>query len=122
MSLPYLTTASIGYGSIIITPTSGNSNGVAFIANDFTLTEGTEQTTRTTELGAPNGFVMFRERKTARGQLQMATNATVAPDNGDEFIFNRPNTGNVTMVFSEIGIPRRPRDIWVVDFQALEKA
>lgn len=122
MSLPYLTNASIGYGSIIVTPTTGNAVNVAFIANDFTLTEGTEQSMRTTELGAPNGYVMFRERKTVRGQLQLASNSTLAPENGDEFIYNRPNSGNATYAFSEIGIPRRPRDLWVVDFQALEKA
>lgn len=122
MALPYLTNAGIGYGSIIITPTTGNANGVAFIANEFVMTEPSAVTDRTTELGAPNGFVMFRDKRTATGQLQLATNATLAPENGDEFIFNRPNAGNVTLVFQEIGIPRRPRDIWSVDFQALEKA
>lgn len=122
MALPYLTNAAIGYGSIIITPTTGNANGVSFIANEFVMTEPSAVTDRTTELGAPNGFVMFRDKRTATGQLQLATNATLAPENGDEFIFNRPNAGNVTLVFQEIGIPRRPRDIWSVDFQALEKA
>lgn len=122
MALPYLTNAAIGYGSIIITPTTGNAANVAFIANEFVMTEPSAVTDRTTELGAPNGFVMFRDKRTATGQLQLATNATLAPENGDEFIFNRPNAGNVTLVFQEIGIPRRPRDIWSVDFQALEKA
>lgn len=122
MALPYLTTASIGFGSIILTPTTGNAANVAFIANEFTLTEPTEQTMRTTELGAPNGYVMFKDRRTVRGQLQLATNTTLAPECGDEFIFNRPNAGNITFAMSEIGIPRRPRDLWVVDFQALEKA
>lgn len=122
MSLPYLTNAAIGFGSIILTPISGNANGVAFIANEFVMTEPTAVSDRTTALGAPNGYVMFQDKRTATGQLQLATNATLAPENGDEFIFNRPNAGNITFAFQEIGIPRRPRDLWVVDFQALEKA
>lgn len=121
MSLPYASPTSIGYGSIIATMTTGNANGVAFIANEFTLTEPTAEASRTTELGAPNGFVLFREPSTATGQLQLATNVTLAPECSDEFIFNRPNRGNITLVMTEIGIPRRPREIWVVDFQAREK-
>ena len=121
MSLPYATPSNIGYGSVILTMSSGNANGVPYIANEFTMTEPTAEASRTTELGAPNGFVLFREPRTASGQLQLATNVTLAPEASDEFAFNRPNAGNVTFVMTEIGIPRRPREIWVADFQAREK-
>lgn len=124
MALPYLTTATIGYGSIIVTPTSGNANGIAFIANEFDVTEPTAQTTRTTELGAPNGWIGFAERRTARGQLQLATNVTQIPDRGDTFVFTRRTTNaasvNINFAFVEVGLPYRPRDFWVVDVQALE--
>jgi len=121
MSLPYLTNPAFGYGSPIITPTTGNATNVTFIANEFDLSEPTAQTTRTTELGAPNGWIGFEERRTVRGQLQLATNATLAPERGDEFIYARPNAGNSTYAFTEVGLPKRPRDFWVVDFQAMEK-
>jgi hypothetical protein len=128
MALPYLTSPNIGYGSKIITPINGNANGVAFIANEFDVTEPSAQTTRTTELGAPNGWIGFAERRTGRGQLQLATNVTILPERGDNFIYGRQTNTvngaavvvNVNFAFIEIGLPYRPRDFWVVDFQALE--
>lgn len=126
MSLPYFTGSNVGYGSPLITPTSGNANGISFIANEFDPVLPTAQTTRTTELGAPNGWIGFRERYTGRGQLQSATNITGIPAPGDEFVFPVPTTNsnstNVTFVFTEIGLPRRPREFWAIDFQAMEKA
>ncbi len=125
MSLPYLTSPNIGFGSFILTPTTGNANGVAFIAEEHDATEPTAQTTRTTELGAPNGWIGFEERRTARGKLQLATNTTAHPARGDEYVYttlsNANTTLNVTMAFTEVGEPKRPRDFWSLDFQALEK-
>ena len=125
MSLPYLSTAGVGYGSRLITFSTGNANGTSFICNEYDPTEPTASTTRTTALGAPNGFVLFEDRRTLRGQLQFATNATPVPDRGDEFIVTRrtmnAGTVNVTYVVSEIGMPERPRDFWVCDIQGMEK-
>lgn len=128
MSLPYLSTAGVGYGSRILTFTGGNANGTSFICNEYDPTEPTAQTMRTTELGAPNGWVGFEERRTLRGQLQFATNATPVPDRGDPFVVTRrttatngvSNTININYVVTEIGMPERPRDFWVCDIQALE--
>lgn len=125
MSLPYLSTAGVGFGSRIVTFTTGNSNGVGFIAEEYDPTEPTAQTTRTTELGAPNGWIGFEERRTARWKLQVATNSTNYFDRGDEAIVTRKTTGtnsvNVTMVVVEMGLPERPRDFWSIDVQLLEK-
>lgn len=125
MSLPYLSTPGVGFGSIIMTFTTGNANGVAFIAEEADPVEPTAQTTRTTELGAPNGWIGFQERRTFRGKLQVATNTTNYPDRGDEFVLTRrttnTNTINVTMALIEIGLPQRPRDFWSLDVQGLEK-
>ena len=125
MSLPYLTNPNIGYGSFILTPQTGNANGVSFIAEEHDATEPTAQTTRTTELGAPNGWIGFEERRTSRGKLQIATNITAHPDRGDEYVYTKTTSSNavvnVTMVFTEIGEPKRPRDFWSLDFQAMEK-
>ncbi len=125
MSLPYLSFAGAPFGSILLTFTTGNANGVAFIAEESDPVEPTAQTTRTTELGAPNGWVGFQERRTFRGKLQVATNITNYPDRGDEFILSRRTTNtnsiNVTMALIEIGQPQRPRDFWTLDVQGLEK-
>ena len=125
MSLPYAFPSGAGYGSRLLTFTSGNANGVSFICNEYDLTEPTAQTTRTTELGAPNGFVIFEERRTVRGQLQYANTATQTPDRSDTFTMGRRTTNsntvvNVNYVVTEVGMPERPRDFWVLDIQAME--
>lgn len=131
MSVPYLTNAAYGYGSVIITPTTGNANGIAFIAEESTPGRSLSKTTRETELGAPNGWIGFRERDSWRGTLQVATNVTPRPDIGDEFILpritsgdgtNAPNTVNVTYVFDDVGQPKRQRDFWKIEGSATEKA
>lgn len=131
MAVPYLVSPNYGYGSVIITPTTGNANGISFIAEESTPTATLAKTTRETELGAPNGWIGFAERRTWRGTLQFATNVTPHPDRGDEFILpritsgdgtNAPNTVNVTFVFDEVGEPKRQRDFWKAEAAATEKA
>lgn len=126
MAIPYLTNPAFGYGSIILTPTTGNANGTAFIANESTPAIALAKVTRETDLGAPNGWIGFQERRTWRGTLQLATNATSHPDAGDEFILARQtvnsNTVNVTFAFDEVSEPKRQRDFWVVEGTATEKA
>ena len=125
MSLPYLSTAGVGFGSRIVTFSTGNANGVGFIAEEYDPSEPTTQTLRPTELGAPNGWVGFRDRRAFRAKFQVATNSTNYFDCGDEFIVTRKTTGtnavNVTYAVTEIGQPERPRDFWTLDVQALEK-
>lgn len=124
MSLPYLTNANYGYGSEVVVMTSGNSNTVGFIAEEHDPSEPTAQTTRTTELGAPNGFIAFAERRTYRGKFQVASNATNYFDRGDTFIVPRKTTGvnyvNFTYAVIDMGLPKRPRDFWSIDVQGLE--
>lgn len=125
MSLPYAYPNNVGYGTRVLTFSTGNANGVSFICNEYDPTEPTALTARLTELGAPNGFVMFQEARTARAGLQFATNATNVPDRGDELITTRRTTGtntiNVTYVVESIGLPERPRDFWVADINLREK-
>jgi len=124
MSLPYLTSPNVGFGSVIITFINGNANGTSFIAEEYDNTEPTAQTMRTTELGAPNGWIGFQERRTFRGALQVATNTTNYFDRGDNFVVTRKTTGsntiNVNFAVTEIGEPKRPRDFWKLEVQALE--
>jgi hypothetical protein len=131
MAIPYLVSPNYGWGSIILTPTTGNANGIGFIAEESTPQAALGKTTRETELGAPNGWIGVAERRTWRGNLQLATNTTAHPDVGDEFILPRitstnnganVNTVNVTFVFDDIGEPKRQRDFWKIDGAATEKA
>ncbi len=126
MAIPYLTNAAFGYGSIIVTPTTGNANGISFIAEESTPTRTLAKATRETELGAPNGWIGFQERRTWRGTLQLATNVTPHPDAGDEFVLSvatsNANSVNVTFAFDEIGEPKRQRDFWKIEAAATEKA
>jgi hypothetical protein len=125
MALPYLSTAGVGFGSRVVTFTTGNSNGVGFIAEEYSPSEPTTQTLRTTELGAPNGWIGFQDRRTFTGKFQVATNSTNYFDRGDEFVVTRKTTGtntiNVTYAVVDMGLPERPRDFWSIDVQALEK-
>ena len=130
MSLPYLVSPNYGYGSVIITPTTGNANGVAFIAEESTPDRTLAKVTRETELGAPNGWIGFQERRTWSGTLQLASNVTAHPDVGDEFILSQITTSansvatsiNVTYAFDHIGEPKRQRDFWKISAGATEKA
>lgn len=130
MAIPYLVSPNYGWGSIILTPTTGNANGVSFIAEESTPTFQLLKTTRETEFGAPNGWIGVADRRTWRGTLQIATNTTAHPDCGDEFILPRitaspngvPTVVNVTFAFDDIGEPKRQRDFWKIEAGATEKA
>lgn len=122
MALPYSTSGTLPWGSFVLTTTSGNANGTSYIAEDFEVTEPTQLTERTTELGAPNGAFIVASARTGRGTLQLASTSTVAPDPGDEFARSlRPNTSNVTFFFTEVSLPRRARDFYVVNVSFREK-
>lgn len=122
MSLPYSTSATLPWGSFVLVPTTGNANGVSFIADDFEVTEPANLVERHTELGAPNGAFMTEMPRTGRGTLQLAANTTLAPERGDEFARSlRPNASNVTFFFTEISLPKRARDFHTVTVSFREK-
>lgn len=122
MALPYSTSATLPWGSFVLTTTTGNANGTSYIAEDFEVTEPSQLTERTTALGAPNGAFLVESARTGRGTLQLAATTTVAPDNGDEFIrILRPNTANVTFFFTEVSLPQRVRDFHVVNVTFRQK-
>lgn len=122
MALPYSTSATLPWGSFVLTTTTGNANGTSYIAEDFEVTESSQLTERPTHLGAPNGAFLVESARTGRGTLQLASTATVAPDNGDEFIrILRPNTANVTFFFTEVSLPQRVRDFHMVNVTFRQK-
>jgi len=122
MALPYTTASTYSWGSFVLTPNSGNSNGIAYIAEDFETTEGSTITERRTELGAPNGAIMTGEARSGRGTLQLAATTTIAPALGDEFIrMLSPNTSNITFFFTEVSLPKTQRDFHTVKVAFREK-
>jgi hypothetical protein len=122
MPLPYVTTSTLAWGSFILTPTNGNANGNAFIAEDFSITEGSFVQGRMDANGAPNGAFMVAEAITGRGTLQLASNTSLAPERGDEFSRSlRPGKNALTFFFTEIGLPKKQRDFDTVEVQFREK-
>jgi len=79
-TLPYSSTPGIPHGSRIVT-----IDGVAYIAEGFQPTRPTTQLPRKNQLGAPNGFKLLKERKTATATLQLETDSTPVPGRGREF-------------------------------------
>lgn len=122
MSLPYSTSATLAWGSFILSPTTGNANGVSFIAEDFEVTEPSFIGQRHDQNGAPNGAFQVAEARTGRGTLQLAANTTLAPERSDEFTrVLRYNTAATTFFFTEVGLPKRARDFDIVHVQFREK-
>jgi hypothetical protein len=110
MAIPYTTTASLPYGSRVVTISS-----VGYIANNFSTSQSLNVIPRTTELGAPNGAVGIQQARTGSAQLQLATSTTTAPSAGDEFAAN-----SVTFFLTEVSRPEEAQGFKVVDISFRE--
>lgn len=84
MALPYLD-GSVAYGArtLVIPTTTGDT----FVADSFEVTRPTNVIERTTELGAPSGFVVVAGFVTGTATLQLPTTtpATAPPALGEVF-------------------------------------
>ena len=110
MAIPYTTTASLPYGSRVLTIDS-----VGYIANNFSTSQSLNVIERTTELGAPNGAVGIQQARTGSAQLQLATSSTTIPDVGDEFVAN-----SVTFFLTEVSRPEEAQGFKVIDISFRE--
>lgn len=110
MAIPYLTTATLPYGSRVLTIDS-----VAYIANNFSVSQSLNVIERTTELGAPNGAVGIRTARTGSAQLQLATVSTAIPEAGDEL-----GADSVTYFITEVSKPEEAQGFKVVDISFRE--
>lgn len=116
MPLPYLTTATLPYGTRTIT-----IGGVLYIANNFNATKAGFVFRRQTDLGAPNGAAMVDEAGTANFQLQLASTATTYPQLGVTFNTTTSWGGAATTFFVQsVGQPEEQRGFKVVDVSAEE--
>lgn len=118
----YQTGTNFAWGTFVLTPTTGISNGVGFIADDFTSTSPTWLTDRKDNVGNPNGALGGTEPITGRGTLQLANANVVAPYPFDEFSKSLRFGQNAnTFFFTEIGLPKKQRDFDVVEVTFREK-
>lgn len=105
MALPYLSTATLPYGSRVITVSS-----VGYIAENFEVQESTNEINRQTEIGAPNGFILIREPKTGTATLQLASTSTTYVSSGDSFNATSRGT-SITWVVTQASDPEAARDM-----------
>lgn len=110
MAIPYLTAATLPYGSRVVTIDS-----VGYIANNFSTSQSLNVIERTTELGAPNGAVGIQTARTGSAQLQLATVSTDVPDAGDAF-----SADSVTYFITEVSKPEEAQGFKVVDISFRE--
>jgi hypothetical protein len=114
MAIPYLTSATLPYGSRVVTIAS-----VGYIANNFSTSDGLNVIERQTELGAPNGAVGIDQAMTGSAQLQLATTSTAVPEKGQEFSATVA-AGAVTFFITERGLPEEAAGFKVVDISFRE--
>lgn len=105
MAIPYTTTASLPYGSRVIT-----IGGLAYVAQNFSTDQSLNVIERTDELGAPNGAVGIQTARTGSAQLQLATSAITVPSAGDEF-----SAKSITWFLTQVGEPEEASSFKVVD-------
>lgn len=110
MAIPYLYSTSFPYGSRVVTFNfSGGGTGAA-ILESFEQSEPTAEISRQTELGAPNGFVLVAEPRTATATAQLATTSSTYVARGDTVSISIKNGTAVTFVVTQVSDPEGNRE------------
>ena len=110
MAIPYLSTATLPYGSRVIT-----IGALGYIANNVSADYALNLIERTDELGGPNGVVGLNTAKTGSAQLQLATSAVTIPTVGAEFSMAFQSDGATTFFLTSVGAPEEASSFKVVD-------
>jgi len=106
MAIPYLTSASLPYGSRVVT-----IGTLGFIANNFSVKTSLNVIERQDSLGAPNGAVGIRTAGTGSAQLQAASTTYLNVFTvGDAF-----SADSVTYFITEISKPEDQQGFKVMD-------
>lgn len=109
MAIPYLYPTSFPYGSRVVTFNfSGGGTGAA-ILESFEPSEGTNEISRQDQLGAPNGFVLIAEPRTASATAQLATTSSTYVSRGDTTSISIKNGTAVTWVVTQVSDPEESR-------------
>lgn len=114
MAIPYLTSATLPYGSRVVTVAT-----IGYIANSFTTSQPLNVIERQNELGAPNGAVGIRQPITGSASLQLASTATDIPEAGDEFSASIAGTA-ITFFITDRGLPEEQAGFKTVDISFRE--
>lgn len=88
---------TVQYGSRVLT-----INSVTYIAEQIEVRRPTIIIERRSELNAPNGQVQTDDFVTGTATLQLASGATIIPDNGDTFSTTF-DASSETFFLSEVG-------------------
>lgn len=110
MAIPYLYPVSFPYGSRVVTFNFVGGGTGAAILESFEVSEPTSEVSRQDHLGAPNGFVLIAEPKTATATAQLATTATTYVSPGDTSLISIKNGTSVTFVVTQAGDPEAGRE------------
>lgn len=114
MAIPYLTTATLPYGSRVVT-----ISAVGYIANSFSTSSSLQVIDRQDTLGAPNGAIGIRQPITGSANLQLASTSTGIPDPGDEFSATIDSVA-ITFFVTERGLPESQNGFKMVDISFRE--
>lgn len=114
MPIPYLTAATLPYGTRVVTVAT-----IGYIANSFSTSQSLNVIDRQDTLGAPNGAIGIRQPITGSASLQLASTATQIPDAGDEFSATIDSAA-VTFFITERGLPEEQAGFKTVDISFRE--
>ena len=97
MPIPYLYPTTFPYGSRSVTFIFGGVVGAtaSVILESVEVSETTTELNRQNALGAPNGFALISEPRTATATAQLATTAVTYVSRGDTTAFAPPGSAVV---------------------------
>jgi hypothetical protein len=111
MAIPFLYPTTFPYGSRAVTFNySGGGTGVV-VLESFEPTEGTFELSRQNELGAPSGFALLPEPRTATATAQLAGTSTTYISRGDTTNISIKNGTAITWVVTQCSQPEGNREV-----------
>lgn len=110
MAIPYTYVTSFPYGSRVVTFNFSAGGTGSAILESFEQTEPTHEINRQNELGAPNGFVLVAEPRTANATAQLATTSSTYIARGDTVSISIKNGTAVTFVVTQVSDPEANRE------------
>jgi hypothetical protein len=111
MPIPYVYPTSFPYGSRVVTFSFSGGGSASVILEAFEPSEGTFEINRQNELGAPNGFVLIAEPRTATATAQLATTSTTYISRGDFAQISIKNGTSITFVVTQVSQPEGSREV-----------
>ncbi len=114
MPIPYLYPTTFPYGARSVTFIFGGVTAAtaSVILESVEVSEPTTEINRQNALGAPNGFALIAEPRTATATAQLATTSVTYIKTGDTTAFIPPGaTAAVTWVVTQVGNAEGNREV-----------